>query len=455
MREAKPSEKWTHSDPTLPAHELRIGWLAPLRPGGPEPRPHALDVAARRVTRLIVQHDSRNLREVEEQLRALLVAWLLTADSDRAGIAGFVRALSLVASAANERHPGVDTVEALAVGSIAERFIEALSNEGDLNGSALAARLGKDPTEVSRTGARLVDLGLVTKTRAGKNKFWRVTPRGEAALVETARQHVESRKPAAELAVPRSLLARYVRQHERSRPHLEGDMRMPAAPEMLRATLNDVEGQEAIARELRTWAAFGAFSPAGPIEFETLAEARQSAIWELLATAVHTTPRELRNGFAQFWPAAPPHLDAVGTVTSRSGELGLVLLDAPPGPSSFGRTTRLAAASRVARARAAVNETFGALHVRTRDLPISDAKYPDWVRRVVLQHYLRETYPLAAVWAAHVCFIAEPRSSRGGLPSARRDWELAYEDALGPRARNALEDVAEIFPTPALELSYG
>jgi hypothetical protein len=220
---------------------------------------------------------------------------------------------------------------------------------------------------------------------------------------------------------------------------------------MLRSTLDDDEGQEAIARELRTWAPVGDFSPAGPIQFKTLVEPGQSALWELLAAAADTTPRELRTGFARFWPAAPPHLDAVGTVTGRGGKLGLVLLDAPPRPASFCRTTRLAAAARVKQARAAIDETFGALHLRTRYLPISDAKYPDWVRRVVLQHYLKETCPLAAVWAARVCFIAEPHTSGGALPSARRDWELAYEDALGPHAREALEDIAEIFPAPALD----
>jgi DNA-binding MarR family transcriptional regulator len=454
MSKAKSLEKWTHSDLAQPSHELSIGWLVALRPDGPEPRPHELDVAARRVTRLIVQHDSRHLPEVEEQLRALLVAWVLKADADRAGIAGFVRALSLVASAANERQPGLDTVDALDVGSIGERFIETLSHEGELSGSVLAARLDKDLTEVSRTGARLIDLGLVTKTRAGKSKFWRVTPRGNAALRETARRHVESRKPAPELVVPGSPLARYVRQRERSRPHFEAKVQMPAAPVMLRSTLSDDEGQEAIARELRTWATFGDFSPVGSIQFNTLAEPGQSAIWGLLAAAVNTTPRELRTGFGQFWPGAAPHLDAVGTVTGRGSELGLVLLDAPRRPASFSRTTRLAAAARVEQARAAVDETLGALHVGTADLRISDAKYPDWVRRLVLQHYLRETYPLAAVWAAHICFIAEPHTSSGGLPSARRDWEFAYEDALGPHARDALEDVAEIFPVP-LELSCG
>jgi DNA-binding MarR family transcriptional regulator len=454
MSKPESSKKSTHSDHPQRSRKPKLSWLAPLLPSGPEPRLHELDAVARRLTRLIVQNDSHRLREVDEQLRVLLVGWtLLDAEQSNRALAGFVRALSLVASAANERHPAPGTVEALAIGSIAERFIEALSNDGELNGAALAARLGKDATEVSRTGARLIDLGLATKTRAGKSKFWRITPRGEAVLRETARRHVESRKLAPEYVVPSSLLARYVRQREHSRPHFDGDVQIPAAQEMLRSTLNDDEGQQAIARDLRTWAPFGDFSPTGPVQFKTLVEPGQ--IWNLLADAVETSPKELRTGFTHFWPAAPPHLDAVGTVTGRGGELALVLLDAPPRPASFSRTTRLAAEARVEQARVAVDETLEALDVRSADLAISDAKFPDWVRRLVLQHYLRQTYPLAAVWAAHVCFIAEPHTSAGGLPSARRDWELAYEEALGPQASEALEEVAEIFPAPALEVSHG
>ncbi len=424
MSKIEKSRKSASSDPERETHRSVIAWLAVLGPERPEPQPHELDAAARRLTRLIVRRESDRLREVEGELRALLVAWLLAAAEreDRMGLASFVRALSLVASAANEQHPAPDTVDAVAVGSIAERFIEALSNEGELNNSALAAQLGKDLTEISRTGGRLIELGLVTKTRAGKSKFWRVTPWGEAALRETARRHVERRKLNPEFVVPRGLLARYVRQHERSRPHFAGDAKLPAAPEMLRSALNDHDGREAVARELRTWAPFGEFSPAGPIKFATLRNTN-SAIWELLAAAVDTTPGELRTGFTRFWPAAPPRLDAVGAVRGRAGELALVLLDAPQRPAAFGRTTTLASTAHVKRARIAVDKTFAALQVSTTDIPIADAKYPDWVKRLVLQHYLRETYPLAAVWAAHVCFIAEPDTTSGGLPSARRDWE--------------------------------
>ena len=59
------------------------------------------------------------------------------------------------------------------------------------SGSAELRRLLEiDETQVSRTGRRLLESGLVTRRKVGRQVFWQLTPRGQRALEER-------RQPAA------------------------------------------------------------------------------------------------------------------------------------------------------------------------------------------------------------------------------------------------------------------
>src|SRR5512143_3416024 len=51
-------------------------------------------------------------------------------------------------------------------------------------GEELRRLLEIDETQVSRTGRRLLESGLVTRRRVGRQVFWRLTPRGQRALEE-------------------------------------------------------------------------------------------------------------------------------------------------------------------------------------------------------------------------------------------------------------------------------
>ncbi|MGW2891578.1 ROK family protein [Streptomyces griseoruber] len=62
-------------------------------------------------------------------------------------------------------------------------FLRAVARDPGCSNSDLVEALnGMDETQVSRTGAQLVKLGLVTKRKIGRRNFWDVSPRGRGVL---------------------------------------------------------------------------------------------------------------------------------------------------------------------------------------------------------------------------------------------------------------------------------
>ena len=78
-----------------------------------------------------------------------------------------------------ERAPMGDPV---AQGTQAHRFLSRLAGSQPLGSPELRRLLGVDETQVSRTGRRLLESGLVTRRKAGRQVFWQLTPRGQRAL---------------------------------------------------------------------------------------------------------------------------------------------------------------------------------------------------------------------------------------------------------------------------------
>jgi AcrR family transcriptional regulator len=74
--------------------------------------------------------------------------------------------------------PGGDLV---APGTHAARFLAALHGRA-VGGAELRGVLGTDETQVSRTGRRLLDAGLVTRRKVGRQVWWELSPRGERAI---------------------------------------------------------------------------------------------------------------------------------------------------------------------------------------------------------------------------------------------------------------------------------
>lgn len=71
---------------------------------------------------------------------------------------------------------------ALAGGTQAHDFLRALDGSPQLGSAELRRRLEVDETQVSRTGRRLLESGLVARSKVGRQVFWQLTPRGRRAL---------------------------------------------------------------------------------------------------------------------------------------------------------------------------------------------------------------------------------------------------------------------------------
>lgn len=86
-------------------------------------------------------------------------------------------------------HWGLERVPsrpAVARGTQAHDFLSALQGDGSpqLGSAELRRLLETDETQVSRTGRRLLESGLVTRRKVGRQVFWQLTPRGQRALEE-------------------------------------------------------------------------------------------------------------------------------------------------------------------------------------------------------------------------------------------------------------------------------
>ena len=84
-------------------------------------------------------------------------------------------------------HWGLERVPsraAVAQGTQAHDFLSVLDGSPQLGSAELRRLLETDETQVSRTGRRLLESGLVTRRKVGRQVFWQLTPRGQRALEE-------------------------------------------------------------------------------------------------------------------------------------------------------------------------------------------------------------------------------------------------------------------------------
>ena len=84
-------------------------------------------------------------------------------------------------------HWGLERVpsgSAVAQGTQAHDFLRVLDGSPQLGSAELRRLLETDETQVSRTGHRLLESGLVTRRKVGRQVFWQLSPRGQRALQE-------------------------------------------------------------------------------------------------------------------------------------------------------------------------------------------------------------------------------------------------------------------------------
>lgn len=89
----------------------------------------------------------------------------------------------------------VPEAPAVAPGTQARHFLAAIgeADAGQLSSADLRRLLHTDETQVSRTGRRLLDAGLVVRRKVGRQVFWAVSPRGRLALRSAAAAAPEKR----------------------------------------------------------------------------------------------------------------------------------------------------------------------------------------------------------------------------------------------------------------------
>ncbi len=95
-------------------------------------------------------------------------------------------------------HWGLERVPSQAAvvqGTRAHDFLCVLDGSPQLGSAELRRRLEIDETQVSRTGRRLLESGLVTRGKVGRQVFWQLSPRGQRALEEAP---APQRSPNAE-----------------------------------------------------------------------------------------------------------------------------------------------------------------------------------------------------------------------------------------------------------------
>jgi AcrR family transcriptional regulator len=72
----------------------------------------------------------------------------------------------------------------VAQGTRAHDLLRMLDGAPQLGSAELRRLLEIDETQVSRTGRRLLESGLVSRRKVGRQVFWQLTPRGQRALEE-------------------------------------------------------------------------------------------------------------------------------------------------------------------------------------------------------------------------------------------------------------------------------
>jgi AcrR family transcriptional regulator/DNA-binding transcriptional ArsR family regulator len=142
-----------------------------------------LDALALGLVDALLEADEATLRTAGQALRAARGRVLAAdAEPERERLLGWLAGTIGVAQWALERLTPDSTLGAVASGSQAHQFLQALEDSPHVGAAELRQLLETDETQVSRTGRRLLESGLVSRRKVGRQVFWELTPRGRRAL---------------------------------------------------------------------------------------------------------------------------------------------------------------------------------------------------------------------------------------------------------------------------------
>src|SRR5262245_55809084 len=142
-----------------------------------EPEPARLDAVALGLVDAVLEADAETLGAALDALR-----------DARARAGEEEQLLGWLDAAIGFAHWGLERVPSasgVAGGTQAHDFLAALDGSPQVGSTELRRLLETDETQVSRTGRRLLDSGLVTRQKVGRQVFWQLSPRGRRALEQT------------------------------------------------------------------------------------------------------------------------------------------------------------------------------------------------------------------------------------------------------------------------------
>src|SRR3954454_10169702 len=142
-----------------------------------------LDAEPARLEAVVLGLVDALLERDHETLAAALHA-LRDARARAGGDQGLVGSLDAAIAFAHWGLERVPSQAAVAQGTQAHDFLSVLAGSPQLGSADLRSVLRTDETQVSRTGRRLLETGLVTRRKVGREVFWQLTPRGRRALEE-------------------------------------------------------------------------------------------------------------------------------------------------------------------------------------------------------------------------------------------------------------------------------
>jgi AcrR family transcriptional regulator/DNA-binding MarR family transcriptional regulator len=179
-----------HLQPRFPANSRaraiarRIAELGLARPAD-EAR---LEAVALGLVDALLEADETTLRAALEALRDARGRALADEPErgpERERLLGWLAGTIAVSHWALERLTPESTLAAVAAGSQAHLFLQVLERSPGVGSADLRQLLETDETQVSRTGRRLLESGLVSRRKVGRHAFWELTPRGRRALAVT------------------------------------------------------------------------------------------------------------------------------------------------------------------------------------------------------------------------------------------------------------------------------
>ena len=139
-----------------------------------EPEPGRLDAVALGLVDAVLEADAEALAAALDALRDARAR-----AGEREQLLGWLDAAIAFAHWGLERVPSPSGV---ARGTKAHEFLTELDGSPQLSSAELRQLLETDETQVSRTGRRLLESGLVTRRKVGRQVFWQLSPRGRRAL---------------------------------------------------------------------------------------------------------------------------------------------------------------------------------------------------------------------------------------------------------------------------------